>query len=157
MTRAQIIHATMRALSMPVTAEVGELGWTADPAYVIYEADTYLGTCGGRVYYKENDGKAIAVWRQDDATAWRSPYLFSTVPENVRYYYGGTHLGPEDSFEYGGVTWYLNGLHAWQNLPYSTPLPVVINPPGTTQAEYQINIMEAANVRIGKGGFALWP
>ena len=158
MTKAQIIHATMRALSMPVTAEVGELRWTADPAYLVDAADTYLGRSIDRNYYKEQNGPAIAVFQESGPGGWAGPVLVSTEENAIRYYYGGVHLGTYATFTYGGLIWYVNAHHHYRTNNYDTGGLVPYIPRYDSRwAEDGPFVLEAAHVRIGKGGFALWP
>ncbi len=152
MTRAQLIHTAMRALSMPVTAKVGELQWTADPEYLVDAAGTDLGTSNDRHFYKANDGIAIAVYSVGNYANWYGPILISTDPAATY-----TTLGETLSvFPYGGLIWTMN--HGWhlKNASYSTDLPLLVGS-FANHEEMFYGILEQAKVQISRGGFALWP
>ena len=92
--------------------------WTCDPAYRVYFAGTDLGYSADRHFYKTSDGLAVGVyakgWRAPTGP-WYGPILISTNPNAVRYYYGSTHLTYSGTFQYMGLTWYLNWEHHFQN------------------------------------------
>lgn len=152
MTRAQLIHATMRALTMPILSRGNKIGWTANARYLVDEAGTDLGTSDNRHFYKENDGLAIAVYSAGNYANWYGPILIST--DAAATY---TNLGETISrYTYGGLTWLMN--HGWhlRNATYTTDLPL-LEGSYANHEEMFYGIMEQAKVRIGSGGYTLWP
>lgn len=78
------------------------LGWTADPAWLVYDAGTDLGSNNYGHYYKRNDGWAIAIWDQRTANNGL-PVLFST-DANAAYTTASWLYSGVDS---EGHTWYI--------------------------------------------------
>lgn len=81
------------------------LGWKCDSEFYVYSADTYLSK-HSRVFYKTNDGSAVAAeahFKGTDGYEYYCPFLVSTVEENV-YYTTNTSSG--GSVIIDGKTWY---------------------------------------------------
>lgn len=78
------------------------LGWTANPAYLVYDEGADLGSNNYGHYTKRYDGWAIAIWEQRTPSNGL-PVLFSTSADaaytSVSWLYSG-----QDS---GGHTWYI--------------------------------------------------
>lgn len=145
-----------RMLWRPPTMNTGidtGLGWTADPDYLRFAANTYLGRSNDRNFYKSRDGYAIAVYGVDHGDGqygynWYGPFLISTDQNAVRYYYGGTQLTYQGTVNYLGRTWYYNSNHHYQNASYDTGGLQVWTGTRPTKSEVIIAILQAAHVRI---------
>ena len=140
-------------------------GWTADAPYLMYAADTWIGTNGGRSYYKGRNGWAIVVWC-DPVTnttghspgTWYGAYVISTDSDAaaIKDYNGGVHTGspnPLAPVEYLGRTWYFS---VGSQLPAryaddSTAVPIFTGTYATKQ-DIVLAILQTAHVRLTGGG-----
>lgn len=135
--------------------------WTADPEYLVYDADMWLCTMSNdfynRDFYKTNNGIALGVFGAGlhnqysyppPSDLWYGPILISTDPE---YTYYSDSLGVVGSVVYqGAVFYYNNGYHIANNgeVHYTTDLVVYGPDDGPTNADNILRIMQAANVRV---------
>ena len=165
MTRAAILRATVTALGMhsalPVGVDTG-LGWTANRAYLVYDAGTVATSAPGtrQPITKDQDGWCVGVyltnfnqgWAGD---GWAGVALISTVPGNVT---GNAPSGLTNGFSHLGLYWYVHWTaqnDAWGGADYyDTGLPELdlngaYQPPNASMTqEIFETIMEASGVRL---------
>lgn len=85
-------------------------GWTADPDYVISDANV-LFTNGGRNYYKVNNGKCIDV--QYVSSSWSGGLLVSQEPLACVYRNEAGTVNTTNSYVIDGITWYITTPGNW--------------------------------------------
>ena len=118
--------------------------WTADDNFVVSSAGTYLGSSNERKFYKSYDGKAVAVYRTGGLDNWYGPVLISTERNATLYSQGASMY----TFEYQGLTWYLNtGYHYAKPSTWDTPLPTIGTPSSSVKEQFT-QIMAMANVEV---------
>lgn len=136
--------------NVPHNKDTG-LGWNAEPAYLLYDADTYLGSNigWGRNYYKGYDGWAVCAWVDGAYQNWHGPYLISTsrVFAGINDPISGripADLGPVN---YLGLDWYYTpGAHV-KDRNFTTPLKVITGNYESWDA-LTVAILQAANVSV---------
>lgn len=136
-------------------------GWTADPAYLVYNADTYLGRVGGRQFYKTNSGWAVSVMAINQGGTyggnWTGPMIISTDQSAVAYTVissadGTHHLTSQGSFVYLEKTWYYNAQWHISNASVGDDAgrPIFYGN-NVTHPQVDINVLQAARVRMTGG------
>lgn len=131
------------------------LGWSADPSWLIYDPDIYLGRANDRYYHKQQGGWAIAFFSHQTPSLWTGPVLVSTEYSAVEEYYKNAYgqyvgyISPNDSFTYAGLTWYVNHNYRYQTNNFETgnvrywQYEDVID-----MTSWGIQILKAAKVRV---------
>ena len=140
-------------------------GWTADPAWMMYDADTWIGTNGGRSYYKGRNGWAVVAWCNPAINTggiqpgtWYGAYIISTDSNAaaIKDYNGSIHTdvpNPHAPLQYLGLTWYFS---VGSQFParyddFRTSAQIFT---GTYETKQDIAraILQAASVRLTGGG-----
>lgn len=147
-----------------------DIGWTADPEYLVSTAGIELVQYGGgssrTPYIKQTNGLALCcvvtnlgpVYSQ----YWTGPLLISTDKNYVRYMVGDMLLLESNTISYLGLTFYLNRDY-WNSPQWSggdqtpvTSFPVFdasgYSVTASDMTSVALAIMQAANVRLTGGG-----
>lgn len=131
-------------------------GWAADPAYLVYNADTYLGTITSgttRSFKKSDNGWAVSAFLINYDHSWTGPVLISTSEQAVRYEYNETSLPSSMTFSYIGLTWYANFNHHFSNVSsYDNGRRPIIDCAAFSDRYPVEQILQAARVRLTGGG-----
>lgn len=128
------------------------LGWKCDSEYFVNSADTYLSK-HSFVFYKTNDGSAVAVEAHFIDTYgydYYAPFLVSTVEENV-YYTSNTDTG--GSVIIDGVTWYYSTTnYADLQIDGASAIPMMDFTALANRADWVVEILTAAHVVPSSSG-----
>lgn len=133
----------------PATFSATDAWFTADEAYLIEDANTYLGRVQDRYFYKSVAGKAIAFFRNDflGETGWVGPILLSLDKESAN-----TNYANSSAVAYGGLTWYFNLYYHYHSTDYETPLPVFQDITFVYTADSVASALELTNAQWGGNG-----
>ena len=136
-TTENVAHSTpideYDPLSTSTTKVDTKLGWKCKSEFLVNNAGIWLGHLNQhyiRDFYKQNDGYAIAVFRNlNSEDPWVGPVLISTVPEYVSYRVTGDdardNIGYDGTYDYLGMTWYINAAWHVRNTTFTSPFTVV--------------------------------
>ena len=142
------------------------VGWTADPEYLIYDADLWLASQFDdrqRDYYKAFNGKAIGIYAigykvRNTYGVWQGPILISPDSSAATLYYywmGKQTAWPTGQVDYLGITWRYNTSWNYNGVPreYDTSLIEYTAPEeGQYIQDLILAVMEEAHVRVFAGG-----
>lgn len=133
------------------------LGWAANEAYLVEDANELLATVSGRPYYKTNDGMAIGVFLK--ARDYAGPVLISSDPTYAYYTYNSSGTNYNKTID--GITMYMSTFNDWYG-SYSVPSDGVlkdcvleVNYNASRSADYEgifDAILEATAFTVGNGG-----
>ena len=127
------------------------LGWTADPAYLVKDAGTYLGEQRGRYWYKARDGYAVCCYLITPYPRLESSIMLaSTVGDYAEKYWSGISARPNIEFDEYGLHWYAEWTYGWYDVVVgSSPFPTVDARGNTfsSAADVVRYVLRAASVR----------
>lgn len=137
-----------------------EVRWTADPEYLVYDADLWLCRVWNYLYNftytKLYSGKAIAVFGAGYAASgsvWYGPILISPDYYSV---YTNQSGGMAGTVQYGGATWYYSDRGAITEfgsiIGWETNLVEFGPDEGPDRETIVLKILEQANARVFVGG-----
>lgn len=125
------------------------LGWTADPAYLVKDADTYLGEQRGRYWYKARDGYAVCCFLVTPYSRLESSIMLASTNYDYAIKNGFTTIPPNIEFDEYGLHWYAGWAYGFYEVVGSSPFPTV-DARGNTFTSYADvvrYVLRAASVR----------